>query len=122
MFWLKKIFSRRQRRERIWQLLTGNNTDVAVAAETHEKAVATTPPSPTKFLKQVFRLIGLATTSIVRGIVGTVTGVLNLFEFAVWLIVAGLLILLLIVLLQHAGISLPIRLDWLKNIQEVLLP
>jgi hypothetical protein len=129
LLWLKKIFSRRQRRERIWRLLTGNNTGVAVAAETHEKTVATIPPSPTRdskgslsilgsFLKQAFRLIGLATTSIIGGIVRAIAGVLSLFEFAVWLVVACLVILLLVVLLQHAGISLPVG-DWLKNIQEV---
>lgn len=121
MLWLKK---RRRRRERIWRLLTGD-AGVAVAAETHEKTVATTAPLKGSlsilgsFLKQVLRLFGLVVTSVVRGIVGTVAGVLNLFEFAVWLVVACLVILLLVVLLQHAGISLPIRLDWLKNIQEV---
>lgn len=127
MLWLKK---RRRRREKIWQLLTGAGNAAAAAAETHEKTVAATPPSPIKgglsilgsflkLLKQVLRLVSLVATSIIGGIVRAIAGALNLFEFAVWLVVACLVILLLVVLLQHAGISLSIRLDWLKNIQEV---
>lgn len=118
MLWLKR---RRQRREKIWRLLTGN-TDVAVAAETHEKTATATPPlqgsQDGRFLQQVFRLVRLVATSIIGGIVRAIVGALSLFEFAVWLVVACLVILLLVVLLQDAGISLPVG-DWLKNIQEV---